>query len=55
MFATPLHPAQLHIAKTDDAALDRVAENAGKFQGLTYERRSTATAILTSALVRVAS
>jgi hypothetical protein len=40
----------VYLAQTDDPELDKVAENAAKLLGLTYERRSTGYGDLTGAL-----
>ena len=45
----------IYLAQTDDPALDRVAEDAARLLGLTYERRATGYGDLTAGLARAAA
>ncbi|EAB6718379.1 DUF1638 domain-containing protein, partial [Salmonella enterica subsp. enterica] len=40
----------VYLAQTDDPALDKVAEDAARYLGLTYERRPTGYGDLTQGL-----
>jgi hypothetical protein len=45
----------IYLAQTDDPALDRVAEDAARLLGLTYERRATGYGDLTAGLAKAAA
>lgn len=45
----------IYLAQTDDPELDKVAENAARLLGLTYERRATGYGDLTAGLARAAA